>query len=118
MHFFLNVSLNLFYLPRPADGPYRVGISGGDILTVGVLYHFNCSVDCYPACLLTWTWGNVTSHGPHFSLQIEELIPPQLLTCTAVNPLIGVELAGEETMQVIGNFKKYILYQAHTFCMI
>lgn len=82
-------------------GPYRVGISGGDILTVGVLYHFNCSVDCYPACLLTWTWGNVTSHGPHFSLQIEELIPPQLLTCTAVNPLIGVELAGEETIQVI-----------------
>ncbi|KAL3048081.1 hypothetical protein OYC64_006790 [Pagothenia borchgrevinki] len=82
-------------------GPYGVGISGGDILTVGVLYHFNCSVDCYPACLLTWTWGNVTSHGPHFSLQIEELIPPQLLTCTAVNPLIGVKLAGEETIQVI-----------------
>ncbi|KAK5848798.1 hypothetical protein PBY51_008490 [Eleginops maclovinus] len=82
-------------------GPYGVGISGGDLLTVGMLYHFNCSVACYPTCLLTWTWGNVTSHGPEFSLQIEKLIPPQLLTCTAVNPVTGVELSGEKKMQVI-----------------
>ncbi|KAE8281723.1 hypothetical protein D5F01_LYC20723 [Larimichthys crocea] len=83
-----------------ANGPSSVVISGVDTMTVGIIYGFQCSANCYPICQFTWIWGNVTSQGQDLSLQLEELQPAQNLTCTAVNNITGVSVTVQKTLEI------------------
>lgn len=87
----------------PTDGPSSVVLSGVDVVTLGILYSFQCSASCYPACQFTWTWGNVTSQGPELSLQLTELQAAQNLTCTAVNPVTKTAAAAQKMLQAAGS---------------
>lgn len=89
-------------LPRTTDGPSSAAISGVDVVTAGKMYNFHCSASCYPACHLTWTWGNETSQGLEFSLQLGEVYPTENLTCTAVNPATGMSVAAQKMLEVTG----------------
>ncbi|KAM8739921.1 cell adhesion molecule CEACAM5-like [Acanthopagrus schlegelii] len=81
-------------------GPSSVGISGVDVVTVGIPYGFECYADCYPTCQYTWTRGNVTTQGPELDLQLLHIMPPQTLTCTVVNPASGKSVSVHKTLQV------------------
>uniref|UniRef100_A0A671YKY8 Carcinoembryonic antigen-related cell adhesion molecule 5-like n=1 Tax=Sparus aurata TaxID=8175 RepID=A0A671YKY8_SPAAU len=81
-------------------GPSSVGISGVDVVTVGIPYGFLCYADCYPTCQYTWTRGNVTIQGPELDLQLLQIMPPQTLTCTVVNPASGNSVSVHKTLQV------------------
>ncbi|XP_035802261.1 hemicentin-1-like [Amphiprion ocellaris] len=81
-------------------GPSSVVISGVDVVTVGILYGFQCLANCYPTCTFTWIWGNSTSDGSEFSLKLSELQSAQNLTCTAVNPATRESLTAQKTLQV------------------
>lgn len=89
-----------------SDGPSSVVLSGVDVVTLGILYSFQCSASCYPACQFTWTWGNVTSQGPELSLQLTELQAAQNLTCTAVNPVTKTAAAAQKMLQAAGSDSK------------
>lgn len=95
-------SLEVLSVLPPADGPASVAITGADIVTVGILYGFECSAYCYPACQYTWSRGNVTSHGPELSLQLLQWVPTQTLTCTVVNPASNQSVTVQKTLQVTG----------------
>lgn len=79
-----------------------MGISGVDVVTVGIPYGFLCYADCYPTCQYTWTRGNVTTQGPELDLQLLQIMPPQTLTCTVVNPASGKSVSVHKTLQVTG----------------
>ncbi|XP_030575931.1 peroxidasin homolog [Archocentrus centrarchus] len=82
------------------DGPSSVVIGGVDVVTLGILYGFQCSASCYPACNFTWTWGNVTSQGPELSLKLTQLQAAQNLTCTAVSLDTGRSVTAHKMLQV------------------
>ncbi|KAA8579990.1 hypothetical protein FQN60_005525, partial [Etheostoma spectabile] len=88
-------------LQADEDGPSSVGISGLDVMTVGITYDFQCSASCHPTCQFTWTRGNVTYQGSNLSLHFEEQLPTQNLTCTALNPATGISVTAQKTLLVI-----------------
>ncbi|KAF3704952.1 Carcinoembryonic antigen-related cell adhesion molecule 20 Precursor [Channa argus] len=81
-------------------GPSSVEITGVDVVTVGILYGFECLAECNPACQFTWTRGNETSKGQQMNLQLQHLMPTQILTCTAVNPATGRLVTVQKKLQV------------------
>ncbi|KAG8005821.1 Mitogen-activated protein kinase 12, partial [Nibea albiflora] len=97
-----NLYISRTLILRVANGPSSVVISGVDTMTVGILYSFQCSANCYPTCQFTWIWGNETSQGQDLSLQLEELQPAQNLTCTAVNPATGVTVTVQKMLEITG----------------
>lgn len=94
--------LKFYVLPSPSDGPLLVMINGVDAVTVGIPYGFQCSAICYPSCQYTWTWDNVTSQGSELNLLLQQVLPAQILTCTAVNPLTRKSFTVQKTLQVTG----------------
>lgn len=89
-----------------SDGPASIVMNGVDVVTLGILYSFQCSASCYPACQFTWTWGNVTSQGPELSLQLTQLQANQNLTCTAVNPVTKTAATAQKMLQTAGRNSK------------
>ncbi|CAI5635643.1 unnamed protein product [Oreochromis niloticus] len=94
-HLYISTTLPL----QVAYGPASVVMNGVDVVTLGILYSFQCSASCYPACQFTWTWGNVTSQGPELSLQLTQLQANQNLTCTAVNPVTKTAATAQKMLQ-------------------
>ncbi|KAK2858801.1 hypothetical protein Q5P01_003421 [Channa striata] len=81
-------------------GPSSVEITGVDVVTVGIPYGFECLAKCQPACQFTWTRGNVSSQGQQVNLQLQHLVPTQILTCTVVNPATGSSVSVQKKLQV------------------
>lgn len=92
-----------------------MGISGVDVVTVGIPYGFECYADCYPTCQYTWTRGNVTTQGPELDLQLLHIMPPQTLTCTVVNPASGKSASVHKTLRVTGTNDQV---QTHEFLQL
>eukprot|EP00064_Thunnus_orientalis_P012022 superscaffoldBa00001797_g12055 len=80
--------------------PLSVVINGVDMVTVGISSGFQCSATCYPSYQYTWTRGNVTSQGSELNLLIQQQVPTQILTCTAVNPATKKSVTVQKTLRV------------------
>ncbi|XP_062406678.1 hemicentin-1-like [Sardina pilchardus] len=82
------------------EGPKSVEIDGVDVVTVGVLYTFECLANCSPPCTYTWNVAGKTVQGNKLDFSLHGLSPPQALTCEAKNPMTGKMASFTKTLQV------------------